>query len=128
MNNPLLNLKGLPPFSKIQPAHVEPAVDQVLAQNRALVERLLNEVAKPNWDNFVQPIEEADDQLNRLWAPVSHMNSVVNSDGLRDAYNACLPKLSDYATEMGQNEALFKAYDSIKRDSQVYEALFVAHR
>jgi oligopeptidase A len=55
-------------------------------------------------------LEDADDKLGKAWSPVSHMNSVVNSDELREAYNACLPKLSAYSTEMGQNEALFKAY------------------
>lgn len=112
MSNPLLSFKGLPPFSQIKPEHVEPAIDELLSNNRKLIQDLLKSVSEPNqitWDNYVQPIEEADDRLNRVWSPVSHMNSVVNSDALRDAYNACLPKLSDYATEMGQNEDLFHA-------------------
>ena len=113
MSNPLLSMPGLPPFTTILPEHVEPAVDAVLAQNRALVEHLLQQDVY-SWDNLVQPLEEADDRLGRLWSPVSHMNSVVNSEALRAAYNACLPKLSEYGTEMGQNEKLYQAYESIK--------------
>ncbi|MEJ2362719.1 MAG: oligopeptidase A [Gammaproteobacteria bacterium] len=128
MDNPLLSMTGLPPFSKIKPDHVEPAVDALIASNRQLVERLISEVSQPGWDNFIQPIEEADDRLNRVWAPVSHMNSVVNSDALRQAYNACLPKLSDYATEMGQNEKLYQAYYSIRHNPDEYDALTPAQQ
>ncbi len=111
--NPLLDLTGLPPFHQIKPAHIEPAVEEILASNRALVERLLETPEHYTWDSLIQPLEEADDRLSRAWSPVSHMNSVVNSDELRQAYNACLPKLSDYSTEMGQNIRLFEAYKSI---------------
>ncbi len=113
MSNPLLGLQGLPPFKAILPEHIEAAVDAVLAENRALVEDLLKQKSY-RWENLVQPLEEADDRLGRLWSPVSHMNSVVNSEALREAYNACLPKLSAYGTEMGQNERLYQAYKSIE--------------
>ena len=111
--NPLLTMTGLPPFQKIKPEHVEPAMDELIKTNRELVERLLNENEHYTWDNLIQPLEEEDDRMGRAWSPVSHMNSVVNSDELRDAYNACLPKLSEYSTEMGQNVHLFEAYKSI---------------
>ncbi|HHH38040.1 MAG TPA: oligopeptidase A [Sedimenticola sp.] len=113
MSNPLLELDGLPPFSKIRPEHVEPAIDALLAEGRALTERLLEAGGPYTWKNLVEPLELFDDRLSRAWSPVSHMNSVVNSDELREAYNACLPKLSDYATEMGQNEQLFAAYKAV---------------
>lgn len=133
MENPLLNfvglsMTGLPPFSKIKPEHVEPAIDQLIASNRQLVEQLIQGVSKPTWDNFIQPIEEADDRLNRAWAPVGHMNSVVNSEALRKAYNACLPKLSDYATEMGQNEKLYQAYYAIKHNADAFNTLTPAQQ
>jgi len=128
MENPLLSMTGLPPFSKIKPEHVEPAVDALIASNRQLVERLIRDISNPTWENFIQLIEEADDRLNRAWAPVSHMNSVVNSDALRKAYNACLPKLSDYATEMGQNEQLFQVFDKIKHHAEVFAALSPAQQ
>ena len=113
MTNPLLAHDGLPHYSKILPEHVVPAMDQVLADNRAGIHKLLDEVEKPGWANFIEPLEAMDDRLQQTWSPVSHMNAVVNSDDLRDAYNACLPKLSEYSTEMGQNVELFRAYEQV---------------
>ena len=111
--NPLLTLQGLPPFSAIRPEHVEPAIDKALEDNRATISQLLDKQHTYTWSNLVQPLEELADRLSRIWSPIGHMNSVVNSPVLRAAYNACLPKLSEYATELGQNERLFQAYQSI---------------
>jgi len=113
MNNPLLDMEGLPPFSRIKPEHVEPAIHQLLEICRETTQNLLASEHKFTWTSLISPLEQLDDRLARAWSPVSHMNSVVNSDELRQAYNACLPKLSDYATEMGQNERLFNAYKSV---------------
>ncbi|MCF1182235.1 oligopeptidase A [Marichromatium gracile] len=113
MSNPLLETQTLPAFSRIGPEHVEPALDAQLAECRALIERLTREIAVPTWENFIEPLEESEDRLGRVWSPVSHLNSVLNSEALRTAYNACLPKLSDYGTEVGQNEALFRAYRAV---------------
>ena len=126
-DNPLLGLTGLPPFSKIQPAHVEPALDALLAECRASVARVLAENTAYTWVNLVQPIENVEDKLSRAWSPVGHMNSVVNSEALRAAYNACLPKLSEYSTEMGQNETLYQAYKQIA-DGPEYALLDTAQR
>jgi len=127
MDNPLLTLQGLPPFSSIRPEHVEPAIDQLLDDNRRRVRQLLEANDRYSWDNLVQPLEDMEDRLNRAWSPVSHMNSVVNSEALRAAYNACLPKLSDYATEMGQNEGLYRAFKQIA-DGDEYHRLDTAQR
>ena len=88
-------------FSQIKPEHVIPAIDQLLADARSSVEQHLQATQDYTWKNLVEPLEDANDKLFKAWSPVSHMNSVVNSDELRDAYNACLPKLSAYSTEMG---------------------------
>jgi oligopeptidase A len=117
-DNPLLEEFTLPPFSRIKPEHVVPAIDTLLQQNRDEIHKLLQSVDKPDWKNFVDPIERLDDRLNRAWSPVSHMNSVVNSDELREAYNACLPKLSAYATEMGQNADLYRAYRAVQEKDE----------
>ncbi len=122
MSNPLLTFDGLPPFKHIKPEHIEPAIDALLAENRAAIETVLAENDVYSWDNFIQPLEEVGDKLDRAWSPVSHMNSVVNSDELRDAYNACLPKLSEFGTEVGQHAGLFNAYQSIA-DSEEYNHL-----
>ncbi len=122
MSNPLLEMEGLPPFRHILPEHVEPAIDEVLVQNRSTLKRLLEQENPFSWDTLVQPLEEMDDWLGRIWSPVSHMNSVVNSEPLREAYNACLPKLADYSTEMGQNRQLYEAFKSIA-DSSGYSVM-----
>ncbi|WP_295387088.1 oligopeptidase A [uncultured Thiodictyon sp.] len=113
MSNPLLDLTGLPAFTQILPEHVEPALDARIAACRAEIARLTGTIEIPTWENFIEPLEEMDDTLNRTWSPVGHLNGVMNSDALRAAFNACLPKLSDYGTEVGQNEDLFRGYRTV---------------
>ena len=125
MNNPLLEMTGLPAFSRISPDLVEPAIDILLEHNRTEIQRLLESRQEYTWQNLVEPLERLDDRLSRAWSPVSHMNSVVNNEQLRAAYNACLPKLSDYATELGQNTDLCNAY---KQVAQYQERLDPAQR
>ncbi|MEZ8052176.1 oligopeptidase A [Vibrio atlanticus] len=122
MSNPLLTFTDLPPFSQIKPEHVKPAVEQVIEECRNKIEQVLEGNTLPSWDNLVAPIEEVDDRLGRIWSPVSHMNSVMNSDELRDAYESCLPVLSEYGTWVGQHKGLFEAYKAIKA-SEAFSAL-----
>ncbi|WP_372383696.1 oligopeptidase A [Vibrio sp. BS-M-Sm-2] len=122
MSNPLLTFTDLPPFSQIKPEHVKPAVEQVIEACRNKIEQVLEGNTSPSWDNLVAPIEEVDDRLGRIWSPVSHMNSVVNSDELREAYESCLPVLSEYGTWVGQHKDLFEAYKAIKA-SEAFSAL-----
>ena len=127
MSNPLLVNSTLPLFSQIKPEHVEPAIDQLLADARATVDKCLTATQNYTWENLVEPLENADDRLGKAWSPVSHINSVINTKEMLAAYNACLPKLSDYSTEMGQNEALYKAYRFIA-DSPEYAKLSTAQQ
>ncbi|MCS3902060.1 oligopeptidase A [Methylohalomonas lacus] len=126
-DNPLLQTGDLPAFDRIRPEHVEPAIDQQLAYNRERIEELLNATADYSWDNTLQPLEELDDQLNRVWSPVSHLHGVADNEALRSAYNACLEKLSDYATEMGQHRGLYQAYKQVA-DSAEYARLDTAQQ
>lgn len=121
MTNPLLEQDGLPEFSQIKPEHVEPAIDALLTRNRAEVQRLLEQVEQPDWENFIDPVDVLDDRLERVWSPVEHLNSVLDTEDLRAAYNACLPKLADYATEMGQNKALYQAYQKIAEQREALD-------
>ncbi|MGB1091001.1 MAG: oligopeptidase A [Oceanobacter sp.] len=118
MTNPLLEDQVLPAFSAIKPEHVQPAVEALLNKNRERMAKLLADLKAsgetPSWDNLAAPIEEWDDELSKAWSPVGHLNSVQNSDELRDAYNACLPLLSEYWTEIGQNTELCDAYKALK--------------
>ena len=127
MVNPLLTLSGLPPFSQIAPEHVAPAVDQLISDNRREVERLLAQGGPFTWDSLVSLLEAMDERLERAWSPVSHLNAVMDSEALRNAYNACLPKLSEYATEMGQNETLYQAFKAIA-DGPEYAKLDTAQK
>jgi oligopeptidase A len=127
MNNPLLSDAVLPAFSKILPEHVEPALNTVLQQAKQTVIDLLATMETPSWQSLIIPIEELDASIHQVWSPVSHLNSVMNSDELRVAYNACLPKLSEFSTELGQNEALYKAYKTLA-ESEQYSTLDVAQK
>jgi len=118
MKSPLLNIEDLPKFSQIKAEQIEPALDDLLAQGRALTEKLLDGNSQYSWDNLIHPLEVMDNELERMWSPVSHLNGVLNTPELRDAYTACLPKLSEYSTEMGQNKALFLALQQIQDNQQ----------
>ncbi len=127
MSNPLLTFTDLPPFSQIKPEHVKPAVEQVLADCRATVERVVAEAETPSWETICAPLADADDRLGRVWSPVSHMNAVVNSNELRDAYESCLPMLSEYSTWVGQHKGLYDAYKAI-RESEEFDILDAAQQ
>ncbi|TLX61687.1 oligopeptidase A [Stutzerimonas nosocomialis] len=112
--NPLLRDFDLPPYSEIRPEHVEPAIDAILGDNRVALQELLSRPAESlDWQTLVVGLDEMNERLGRAWGPVSHLNSVKNSPELRAAYEACLPKLSAYSTELGQNPDLFRAYQAL---------------
>ena len=125
--NPLLNNFELPPFSTLEAKHIEPAVDQVLAESRQHVAELLKDEKVFTWQNLVEPLEMLDDRFSRMWSPIGHMNSVMNNEEWREAYSNCLPKLSEYSTEMGQNKTLYLAYCSIKYGAE-YSQLDTAQK
>jgi len=127
MNSPLLNIKDLADYPAIKPEHIEPALDELLKEGRALTKKLLAENTQYTWDNLIHPLELSDNEFERMWSPVSHMNGVMNTPELRDAYTACLPKLSEYSTEMGQNKELFNALQQIQ-DNQDALSLDSAQR
>jgi oligopeptidase A len=110
--NPLLAAKVLPKFSAIKPEHIEPAVQELLAeQRRALV--AAEKVAAPDLD-WLRRLEHINVELERVWGPVTHLNSVVSSPPLREAFNRCLPLIAEFGTEMGQNETLYKQFSALQ--------------
>ena len=127
MTNPLLTPSELPAFSQILPKHVKPAVEQAITACKKVIAQVLADNTEFTWDNLVMPIDEVDDVLAKLWSPVSHMNSVVSSDELRDAYESCLPLLSAYSTFVGQHQGLYQAYLSVKESGQ-FEQLNTAQQ
>lgn len=117
MSNPLLNIQGLPPFSQIKPEHIQPAIQQLIQDCRGTIEQVLKQ-PHFTWENFILPLTEVSDRLSRAWSPVSHLNSVKNSPELREAYQACLPLLSEYSTWVGQHKGLYNAYLALKNSPE----------
>jgi oligopeptidase A len=116
--NPLLDFSGLPRYADIKPEHVTPAVDALLAENRALVARLADPATPPTWEDFVQPLEDANERLSRAWGQVSHLHAVLDSPELREAYNANLPKITQYYAELGQHEGLFRQFKALAASAE----------
>jgi oligopeptidase A len=116
--NPLLDFSGLPRFDAIQPEHVTPAIDDLLAKSRAVVEQLQAPSDSVTWDSFVTPLENATELLGRAWGIVSHLNNVVDTPELRAVYNENQPKVTEFWTELGQNEALFAKYKALRASAE----------
>ena len=112
MDNPLLDFSGLPRFADIKPAHVAPALEQLLAAARGAVQEA--ESAPATWDAFVSPLDDATERLARAWGQVEHLHAVMDTPPLREAYNANLPKVTQFWTELGQNQRLFEKYRELK--------------
>jgi len=123
--NPLLDFSDLPRFDQIRPEHVAPAIDELLAAGRRAVDSAMH--ARATWDEFVAPLEDANERLGRAWGQVAHLHAVMDQPPLREAYNAALPKVSQYWTELGQNLQLFQKYQELHR-SPAFAALSPARK
>jgi oligopeptidase A len=115
--SPLQDLSGLPRFSDITPDQIQPSVEKAIDDAKKTIETLLSQPSY-TWDNFAAQLEDKDDELGRMWSPVSHMNSVVSNDELREAHDACLPLLSEYGTWVGQHKGLYQAYLQIQNSAE----------
>ena len=113
-SNPLLADGELPAFSAISAGQVLPAVDAVLADYQALVDRLVADPAARDFDSLIAPLEAAEERLARTWAPVSHLHGVKDSPELREAYGAALEKITEFGTVMGQNRGLYEAVRALR--------------
>ncbi|GAB7127551.1 M3 family metallopeptidase [Silvimonas sp. JCM 19000] len=115
--NPLLDFSGLPRYAEIRPEHVTPALDELLARADAAI-KAAETLTNPTWDTFVLPAEEALEQLGRAWGTVAHLESVVNTPELREAYNSNIPRMSNFFTDLGQNEALYAHYKALAESAE----------
>ncbi len=115
-DNPLLDFSGLPRFADIGPAHIAPAIDRLLGEARAAM-RVAQE-APATWRQFVRPLEDATERLSRAWGQVEHLHAVLDSPPLREAYNASLPKITQFWTELGQDQRLFEKYRALKASAE----------
>jgi oligopeptidase A len=121
MDNTILNQGALPNFSPLLPEQIEPTLKLIISQNKITLNELLAKGPPFTWENLSLPLEELSDKLSKFWAPISHLHSVAETDALRNAYNNCLPLLSNYSTGLLQNELLFGAIQSIA-DSPSYRS------
>ncbi|MEY4592966.1 MAG: hypothetical protein RIR18_1861 [Pseudomonadota bacterium] len=115
---PLLDFTDLPRYDLIQPEHVQPAISQLLTDNRALIERLTSDAVPATWQDFAQPLTDGLEQFNRAWGVVGHLHSVNDISVWRDAYNAMLPEVSGFFTDLGQNLALFDKYKALRNGAE----------
>ena len=106
--NPLLLQNPIEKIDQIEPDYVEPAIIQVIDDNLNAVEELVSQDSL-NWQNLMLPLDKLDNRLSKVWSPVSHLNSVCNSDELRKAYDNALGHLTTYSTSLGQHKGLYRA-------------------
>jgi oligopeptidase A len=108
-------LDALPDFGRIEASHARPALEQLLAENRARLAELTAQ-ENPTFASLVAPVEELSYRLSRVFSPISHLNAVANSPQMREAYNECVPLLTEYSSELGQNTALQAGYAHVLRN------------
>jgi len=126
-NNPLLDFSGLPRFESIRPAHVTPAVDSLLDEARATIGRVASDASPPSWESVVEPTADVLDRFDRAWGAVRHLNAVVNTPELRDAYNANLPKVIEFFSDLSQDLRLYARYRAL-RESAAFASLDAGQR
>ncbi|HBO18020.1 MAG TPA: oligopeptidase A [Methylophilaceae bacterium] len=122
MFNPVLYRESLPLFDQIKPDHISPAIESILKEANTLIHSLREMSTPPSWDNFVEPIEMISEKISRAWGQIEHLNAVVNSENLRKAYNDNLIKLTEFYTNLSQDESLYKKYQSLK-NSETFNSL-----
>ena len=110
-------MAGLPKFNEIKPEHVGTALDNLLAHGRVLIEALASTMETPTWQNFALKLEDLDEKISRAWSQVGHLNAVMNSPELREAYNDNLAKLTDFYSDLAQDERLYAKYKAIQANA-----------
>jgi oligopeptidase A len=125
--NPLLDFSGLPRYRSVRPKHVASAIEQLLGENRALIARLTAKATVASWKEFADPLENANERLWRAWGVVAHLHAVDDSAAIRNTYNANLPKITRYRTELAQNLQLYEKFKAL-RASTGFEDLSQAQR
>ena len=125
--NPLLDFSGLPLYNSVRAEHVAPAVDQLLTESRTLIARLTAEGAAVSWNEFAEPLENANERLWRAWGAVAHLHAVDDNAAIRDAYKANLPKVTHFRTELAQNLDLYEKFKLLRASSD-FEGLSQAQR
>jgi oligopeptidase A len=113
--NPFLEFDRLPDFASIRAEHIKPAVEQVLTDNRAVLQVLEKDNAAPDWHNMMDVLDDLDDRLSKVWSTASHLNGVLNTPAIREAYNSCQPLITEYYSALGQNEKLYRRIEALNQ-------------
>ncbi len=111
--NPLLETDGLPAFDRIRPEHVTPAVDELLAQANAALERATSDAVAADYEALSAVLDVATERLGRAWGTVQHLNAVADTPELRAAYTGNLPRITEFHTRLGADERLYAKYKAI---------------
>jgi oligopeptidase A len=120
--NPLLDFSGLPRFADVLPQHVNPAIEQLIAEARVAVTRV-ERAESVTWATIVEPLQDANERLGRAWGAVAHLNAVISSQALRDAHNEAQPKITQFYTELGLNRSLFERYKALAEHADALATL-----
>ncbi|MBW9103796.1 M3 family peptidase [bacterium M00.F.Ca.ET.228.01.1.1] len=117
-DNPLLDFSDLPRFGEIRPEHVTPALDVLLADAAAAVERAAAPITPASWADVVEPVERATEPLSRAWSIVGHLNAVADTPELRAVYGENLPRVTEFWSSVGQNLALYEKYKALNASDE----------
>ncbi|CAN8139558.1 oligopeptidase A [uncultured Thiomicrorhabdus sp.] len=118
MSNPFFDLDGFPRFDLFKVEDIAPAMEQLLAQSRAEIERLVAMPEAPTWQNFIEPLEQVDNTFERVWGPMGHLDAVKNSDEWHEAYSECIGLVTAYSTEVGQNAGLYAKFNALANSDE----------
>jgi len=117
LTNPLLDFSDHPLFDVIQPAHIAPALDQLLPAAEAALEQVTATDFPAEWRAIATVLDVANEKLGRAWGAVSHLHSVADTPELRAAYTEALPRVTEFFTRLGADERLYAKYKAIPVDS-----------
>ena len=126
-DNPFLVDSQFPQFGSFHVEHIEPAVSQLLKDNRKVIEDLVADNSQPTWQNFIEPLEFIDNRFEKVWGPVGHLDATMNNDEWHEAYTNCLEQVTQYYTETGQNAGLYQKFNKLA-ESDEYETYNLAQQ
>ena len=109
-HNPLLDFSGLPDYAQVRPEHVQPAISQLIAEARQALAQATDPSTPARWETVVDPLSVATERLSRAWGMASHLNAVADTPALREAFNAALPEITEFWTELGADARLYAQY------------------
>ena len=111
--NPLLRFDTLPLFDQIHPEHVPEAIDALLERAEKALATVTDDSFPADWTEVARVLDVATEQLGMAWGAVNHLNSVADSPELRTAYNAALPRVTEFWTRLGADERLYAKYKAM---------------